>query len=180
MKDLTALTRIFLGALGIYLLIEIIPGLINFLYMLSLSLINKSANWGYLLSLGSLCVWLFVIVWFFFRKRELLTRMILKGIQQPLQESERVNWVEFGYRIVCFSAGLIFVVKSMTQIIYLLFFAMPLFKETDVNSMQQVLTGELAGAVFRLALGVYLVLGAPRFVRWQVRRTYGVMRAATD
>lgn len=179
MKDLTTLTKIILGALGIYLLIRLIPNLITGLYMPFSSYVGFPQVLLSFLGIGFLLAWGGVVLWFFIRKREWLTRLILKGISEPAEISGPVDWIAFGYRIVCFIAGLILISASAAQIAHLLFFVVLLWMDPDYTSQAGVFLRRLGGLAVPLALGIYLTIGAPGFLQWQTRRTHAMMREAS-
>jgi len=169
MDNIKNIARIILAAIGIYFLIQLIP---QPFYMIGG--LGRPFSWE---SVWTLFLWFAVfgisilLIWyFFFYLRDWLAEKIV-GRAATCEYIGEVAWFPAALRLVCIFAGvycLYIALWNLTQIIRLLQW----YVERDV--LIKTNQSPLAD-VFRLLLlvvvGVYLVWGAPHFVRWQVRKT---------
>lgn len=187
MKEATALAKIILGTLGIYLLIRWIPQVIVVVFMAfqNVYVIGQyNLEWQNVLMMVAgvafTLLWGFLIVWFLLIRRDWLAGWVTKGIELPVEASGTMNWVPFGYRLACFVGGLIFLFHSTVRLAHT---AMSLLALSAVQRMAGTAptwgVGLLGSAVV-LAIGIYLLCGAPGFVEWQVRRTTALMQEGRD
>lgn len=85
----------------------------------------------------------------------------------------------FGYRLVCFIAGLL-VLYEMHKPLYRLFIYLVQSREFQSHVTAGQMLAPLAGQMILLPVGIYLILGAPAFVRWQVRKARAMMENTTE
>lgn len=167
MNDMRALTKIILGSLGIYLLIQMIPSITNTV-ALAYSGFTFQMLSLLLLIPGIVLLWAFLILSVFLLKRERAVRWITKDIPAQTQPAGPTNWIYFAYRLICFIAGLLLCYRFIIWIPSLLL-QIPLSLSSSLNSCSPVPL-QFFNILLPLPVGIYLLCGAPQFVRWQVSK----------
>lgn len=170
MNDMRAWTKIILGSLGIYLLIEMIPLITNMAAIAYGGLTSQTISGYYVfLILGVVLLLTFLILSVFLLKRERAVRWITRGIPEPAEASEPISWIYFAYRLICFVAGLLLCYRFIMSFPNLLL-QIPHYLSGSVKSGFSVLLYYF-GLLLLLPVGIYLLCGAPHFVRWQADKT---------
>jgi hypothetical protein len=170
MNDLRKLTRIILIGLGVYILLR---------YTLNLFLIipyflledSRFGTFGIvqILSYVFAIIYVGTIIYLIFYKADFFAERIIK----PQEQEQCLVWyVPFAFRLVSVFAGILFLYWVVPSIIstvsgYMASAAGDNFvKASGYFSWDRVL-----GWIVLLAMGIYLLCGAPHFVRWQVKKT---------
>ncbi len=104
----------------------------------------------------------------------LLDRLVVEGEQ----EKEIGHPVTFAFRLVAMAAGLLCLFWTLPVLVRIVS-ELAASREREFEGFRLFFTGGrgylrweyVGGAVLRLAMGIYLVCGAPHFVRWQVKKT---------
>jgi hypothetical protein len=170
MNDLRKLTRIILGGLALYILIS--AGLSLF-FMLPYLLFADSgessvdrllALLGPLFLIGFVAVLLYVL----FYKADWLTERIV-GREEPIRRD--ISWLPTAFRLACVFCGILFLYRVIPAMISTV--QLYLFMQRRGSAVQSpTITGsQILAWIILLLLGLYLLYGAPHFVRWQVRKT---------
>ena len=180
MNNMRSLAKIILSAMGIFFVIRLIP---NIIYAISMLIMNPSIE---SLGISILSVFLSllcagVLYYFFFHKREQLAKKIIGKEELPEPDSQ-ISWLPATFRLICVFAGLYCLFYALWQFSlalhqYLLF----LDKAGGIASSGRIsmFTGSryhnfatsLLKLVMFVTIGIYLLCGAPHFVRWQVKKT---------
>ena len=167
MNDLSKLARIIIIGLGIYILLE--SGLALFAILPHLVMSPSDvfgATGGFLvlfyplprIALGSLIIYLVV------SREEFFVRKIVGN-----QESQKTDvwWLPFSFRLTVVLAGIFYIYWAIQQIVSTIRLYFVTSRQIPVYSG----VFSLLGQIILLAGGIYLLCGAPHFVRWQVRKT---------
>lgn len=171
MNDTHGFAKVVLAGIGIFFGIQIIAQMLI------------PIAWPFTageFSAKSLC---FIIVWlavsglclvvvcyiFLYRREELAHRIV--GKQQPRQPQSQIEWLPTAFHLICIFAGLycLFTTSSRilhTVLVYFFYYNRAPVHTTNVLSAEHVLNW-----LPTLTAGVYLLCGAPHFVRWQLRKT---------
>jgi len=171
MNKMHTTAKIAAGILGIYLLIFTVLTLIRnlsfmFMYM-------GKGNMPSLMAVAAfLCITLgFVgaVFYFLIYRSDLFANKIVGKEELPDVECT-FNWFPFAMRLTAVVVGFLFLEKAIVVWDILISHIGFIFKSATFKGMDQV---HLYGVIFLiyLAVSVYLLCGAPHFVRWQVKKT---------
>jgi hypothetical protein len=169
MNDMRALTKIILGTLGIFLLIQMIPLFTNVMAM-AFGASSQTLSGYYVFSfLGVILLWAFLILSVFLFKRDRAVRWITKDIPAQTEPAAATNWIYFAYRLVCFIVGLLLCYRFLMAVPNVVV-RIPYYLRGAQESGFSILLQSF-GVLLLLPAGIYLLCGAPHFVRWQVSKT---------
>jgi hypothetical protein len=167
MNDLRKLARMILAALALYMLIN--AGLSLFL-VLSFSLLGDYSTLDALallhplFSIGFAALLLYIL----FYKADWLIEGIV-GQQEPVGAD--VWWLPAAFRLVCVFCGIFYVYSVIPTMISTAHAYLVTQREIP-HAVFPTITGDrILAWIVLLALSLYLLYGAPHFVRWQVKRT---------
>jgi hypothetical protein len=178
MNNTKALTKVLLAAMGIFFLIKTIPQIISSAIAV---VIHPSLKYLWLVLIGLLITSaaIFLLWYFFFHRREWLAEKIV-GPGTNYEPGSHAPWFPPALRLSCIFAGLYCLYSAawhVTQIINLLSW----YVERGVTSRTvQSPLSEVVGLSLILAAGIYLLCGAPHFVRWQVKKTFEQCRSTEN
>jgi hypothetical protein len=121
------------------------------------------------LSFVFLIIYAGMVIYLILYKADFFVERIIK----PEEQEQCIVWyVPFAFRLASVFAGILFLYRIVPSIIstvsgYLIAAAGDVFVQASVKfSWDRVL-----GWIVLLALGIYLLCGAPHFVQWQVQKT---------
>ena len=176
MKDTYALTKIIVGVIGIYFLIQFIIAIVGLLFMMinAFFLGGTMANAEVLLYLGMLLLWGFLLFWIFFYKRNRIVDWIVKDVPFETEAGGSVNRIYFGYRLVCVIAGLLLCYRFVITI-HSVLMRLRMYLDGGAESGFSHLLQSF-GVLLLLPAGIYLLCGAPHFVHWQVTKTLALCK----
>ena len=166
MNKMHTLAKIILSAIGIFFAILLLPQLVIPIYWFYSEPTWETAGtlfFSVLLITGAVAV----LVYLFIYKRESLAKKIVGSEQLPEPDSQ-IQWLPVALRLICVAGGIYFlntVLSQTTQVIsrFVAFKAIYTYAPFDYRS--------LLPWIIMLICGVYLLCGAPHFVRWQVKKT---------
>jgi hypothetical protein len=167
MNDLHKLARIILVALGTYLLLTYGVGIFATLpYLFSGQPQMRSFAIKGLVSFAMLAVCLGLVIYALICRADLLSSKII-GIHESDQTS--VWWLPFAFRLAAVCAALMMLSRSIFALTSTIvnYIGMMALMPAKASISWHVLVASL----IQLALAIYLLCGAPHFVRWQVRKT---------
>ncbi|MHC4430453.1 MAG: hypothetical protein ACYTBS_01305 [Planctomycetota bacterium] len=165
MNNLRSFARIALAATGIYFAFRLIDNMITLVMTMifmgvggsSLSLRVVVAT---VVSLLLLCLCFAAICYVCLYKREQLAERIV-GTDEPADPRSEIDWLHVAFRLVCIIAG----IYCLHSVIWRIFYALRAFASGAFR------TDLIFGWLVMLAIGTYLVCGAPHFARWHVKKT---------
>ncbi|HUT31688.1 MAG TPA: hypothetical protein VMX13_18010 [Sedimentisphaerales bacterium] len=167
MNDLRKLTRIILAALALYMLINASFSLfllLPFLLFADSSSVNALAILQPLFPIGFAVVLLYVL---FFRADWWIERIV--GQEEPARAG--VWWLPAAFRLACVFSGIFYVYRVIPTIISTAHAYLVTQRESPHAILPTITGNQILAWIILLALGLYLLYGAPHFVRWQVRKT---------
>lgn len=175
MNNIHSFTKVILSAIGIFFAIRIIS---QMLMPLGLARMNPSLESVAIAIAATLFfgLCLAVICYAFVYKREQLAKRIIGTNELPEPDSQ-ILWLPAAFRLICVTAGLYCLYAVLWNVVYNLmqYFS---FKPDAAQSGYKVMytvkilnIEQILSWLIMLAIGIYLVCGAPHFVRWQVRKT---------
>lgn len=169
MNKIHSFAKVLLAAIGIFFAIRLLPSIftpISLAAMMPSELpILTALFWS---AVASLC--LVVLLYVFVYKREQLAKKIVRANEAPEPDSQ-IQWLPVAFRLLCITAGLYCLHTVAWRIMYnLTRYAM--YKGQAAQYARQFLNIEQTVSwLVMLAIGIYLVCGAPHFVRWHVKET---------
>lgn len=174
MNNIHTIAKIVLAALGIYIAVTIIPfalGLVVFIFQQELNLSSIALG---LFSLTMMAMCIALLYYFFVCKRDWLAQKVV-GTVDWYEPASDIHWLAAAFRIICVVAGVLFLYRFLIHIAYYL----------SIQTISQIASGHqpfarmLKASISWLVLlpfGIYLICGAPHFVRWQVKKTLELCR----
>jgi hypothetical protein len=170
MKNTQAFARIMIVGLGIYTCLRTVPLLLNSSAFL-LSGPSITSIGMALLSLGVTGTFLGLVIYLLFYKSVDLATHLSRDLD-PMPEQPIAAWLPTVLRLICMGTGLLYLSKFVTGLSHALQFWAWIHNQPGVSGNQRPsLTATSFGWALLLPLGIYLIYGAPHYVRWQVRQT---------
>ncbi len=169
------LTKIILSATGILFIIRLLSQLPLAIYWFY----SRPASWetagSLLLSLLLTAGIVAVLLYIFIYKRESLAKKIAGSEQLPEPDSQ-IQWLPVALRLICIAGGFYFlstVLRYTTNVInQLAFFKAHTYANYKViNTYAPFSSQDILPWIIMIICSVYLLCGAPHFVRWQVKKT---------
>jgi hypothetical protein len=107
-------------------------------------------------------------------KNDTLAQRIV-GSDQLIEPAPQINRLPTAYRLVCVFAGLYCLYGAFWHLIYKMSYNMARLGFLTAEGIIDIASGLVV-----LTIGIYLLAGAPHFVRWQIKKTYKQCGQLTD
>jgi hypothetical protein len=167
MNKMHTLAKIILSAIGIFFTIRLLSQL-----PLAISWFCSRPSWetaaSSLLSLLLTAGLIVVLLYFFFYKNESLAKKIVGSEQLP-EPGSQIQWLPVAMRLVCIAGGFYFMITVLWHITYVIN-QLAFFKAQEnahtIYTHAHFDSRDLLPWIITLICGVYLLCGAPHFVRW--------------
>jgi hypothetical protein len=168
MNDLREFTRVVLMGIAAYFVLEAGMGLIKAIPYLFLRGMPWSVYWvGGALTVVLTIIFAGAILYVgIYRMNDIVEWVVGGEDAVPFTGC----WLRVSLRLVCLAAGLFFLVWGCGRIAGVISTVALIFQSGADYARSLALSQAVAGTV-QLGLGLYLLSGAPGFVRWQVRKT---------
>ncbi len=169
MDRVQSFARVLVGAMAIYFSINVLVMMVAPVGMM-LNRPNLESVGLMALSFLMSAACLVSLQYFGVFKPQKVVRLITSPIepQQPIAPGQ---WLPVAYRLVCMFTGLycLYVfVFSLTRVLTLYVY----YQNVDARSAPSpIRPEEIVTTLILLGLGIYLLAGAPHFVRWHLKRT---------
>jgi hypothetical protein len=171
MNKMHTLTKIILSAIGIYFTIRLLSQL-----PLAIFWFYSKPSWetvgSLLLSLLLTAGLIAVLLYLFFYKSENLAKKIVGSEQLP-EPSSQIQWLPVALRLICIAGGFYFLITIIWQTTYVIGQLACLKTQENAHTICTYAPFNLQSLlpwIITLICGVYLLCGAPHFVRWQVKK----------
>jgi len=185
MNKMHTLTKIILSAIGILFTIRLLsqlPFAIYWFYSKPAWETAGSLLLSLLLTAGIVAVLLYIFVY----KRESLAKKIVGSEQLPEPDSQ-IQWLPVALRLICIAGGFYFLSTVLRQTTYVIGQLAFFEAHTYANANYKVIYTyapfnyrSLLPWIIMLICGIYLVCGAPHFVRWQVKKTLQLCKQQSE
>jgi hypothetical protein len=180
MNRMHIFAKIMLSGIGIFFAIRLLASMPTLMWMAvtrpsDLSL-PVALFWTAFLGL-CLAALLYV---FLYRGEELAKR--IAAARELAEPDTKLHWLPAAFRLVCMAAGLYclsIAIWNTTHILlrYLLYYQMyQNIRGITVSTPEVLSIEQVISCVLMLILGIYLVLGAPHFVRWHINKTLQICK----
>jgi hypothetical protein len=171
MNKMHTLAKIILSAIGIYFIIRLLsqlPLAIYWFYSKPSWETAASSLLALLLTAGLIAVLLYL----FFYKSESLAKKIVGSEQLP-EPGSQIQWLPVALRLICIAGGFYFLLTVIWQASYVIG-QLAFFKAQEnartIYTYAPFGSRDLLPWTITLICGIYLLCGAPHFVRWQVKK----------
>jgi hypothetical protein len=162
-NELRAIAKISLIGVGLYVLMQALTGTMSALPLMLTVAHNNSTNTSTIIVLAIYLVLLCGITYLLFRLADYFSNKIVAP--EPADDTQ-ISWLAVAFRIVSVTAGLLFSFWTAYYLIAIL--SVYSYQKSDLMHFRKA---EIVKYIVLLILSIYLVYGAPHFVRWQVKKT---------
>jgi hypothetical protein len=175
MDKLRSFAKIALAAIGIFFAFRLFDNMIMLVNTIIFGGLRGSKFlpgmvFASVVSLMFLGLCLAAICYVCFYKREQLAERIV-GTDEPADPRSQIDWLYTAFRLVCIAAGLYCLHSVIWRFVYAIQRHI-VSRAQNYDVVSRVFRMELVlGWLVMLAIGTYLICGAPHFVRWHVRKT---------
>ena len=175
MNKMQTLAKILLAILGIYIIVHIVP-----IVMMYMPLLFTNS-----FGIDSIIGKIMVLLWMLLHTTILLVivyQLLFRGQfwaekivgEQPNELHKQVFLLPAAYRLASVFCGILvayWVAESMPRVILIL------HRHNQTGYFAENYEWiSILGVLLRLTLGIYLLCGAPHFVRWQVKKTLEICK----
>jgi hypothetical protein len=170
MNKMHTLAKIILSAIGIFFTIRLLSQVPAIFWFYSKSSWETAAS--LLLSLLLTAGLIALLLYFFFYKNESLAKKIVGSEQLPEPDSQ-VQWLPVAMRLICITGGIYFlcvVFWHITEAINRFAYFKAQENARTVQYYPPLNYQSVLPWIVLLICGIYLLCGAPHFVRWQVKK----------
>jgi hypothetical protein len=165
------LAKIILSAIGIFFTINLLSQLPAIFWVYSTKLSWEIAA-PLLFSLLLIAGLISLLLYLFFCKSESLAKKIVGSEQLP-EPGSQIQWLPVALRLVCIAGGFYFLSVVLWRAIYIIN-QFAFFKAHEnahsIRNYPPFNYQSWLPWIIILICGVYLLCGAPHFVRWQVKK----------
>jgi hypothetical protein len=178
MNKMHIMARIVFAALAIYLMIGLIPYVIGSVALFFQTGGIFSRIWWSVASVVVVLLFAAAVYYGLIHKRDALARYAVGngGIAEP---QTPVQWLPVAFRLICVVAGMIFLYRFVTRI-HISLQALVYLTKADQPLGANWRWRQIWESVILLPFAVYLLCGAPHFVRWHVRKTLELCAGSGD
>ena len=177
MNKMYSLARIVLIGLGLFIIIRLCTNLYVWVVLVlsQNQLVEWDATFIYIIGLLICLTILAAAIYLIRYKVDGLAKKMV-GVEDLPQPQGQAYWLPLAFRLVCVAAGLYFLYAFTTELVWFLHgIARQMTLKINQN---QLFTGQnyrswnqIFSSGVKLTAGIYLVCGAPHFVRWHVKKT---------
>jgi hypothetical protein len=168
MNKMHTLTKIILSAIGIFFAIRLLsqlPLAIFWFYSKPAWETAASLLFSLLIVGGALAALVYILIY----KRESLAKKIVGSEQLPEPDSQ-IKWLPVALRLVCIAGGIYFLNTVLWHTTYVIGQTATLKARNYYTAYAPFSSRNIIPWVIMLICGIYLLCGAPHFVRWQVKK----------
>jgi len=173
MNKMQTIARITLAAIALYIILEITKSMFQSLYFIGRD--SELSVISLLMATGSMVILAGIIAWQLIVRGEKWACKIAAH-DQDYEAEEKTNWLPTTYHIIAVGLGILFIWWTIPYIFQLLYYIKLAQPSSNGQHIQFYSGGyrvlpTLISVIARLIIAVYLLCGAPHFVRWQVKKT---------
>ena len=172
MNRVQSFARVIIGAMAIFFSVKVVVMGIAPVAML-LNGVDGESLWSILVSVLVSLAALALLQYFGILKPQKIVDRVTSNIESQTPTSP-ISWLPAGYRLVCLFAGLYCIYSVLSRAVtQVALYSHVLADDSAAESMRSYLLRpeDVATTVILLVLGVYLLVGAPHFVRWHLKKT---------
>jgi uncharacterized membrane protein len=176
MNKMHTMAKIAAGILGIYLLIRLSLTLMQSISMLFTGASAANTSFFVVITMSLLTMFVFggAVFYFLIYRSDIFARRVVGREDLPEPPSPSA-WYPFALRLAVIIAGFIFLLNAITLSSNLARSIRFMSRLDTQGGMWQVYEYGVFFLIY-LAISIYLLCGAPHFVRWQVKKTARLCR----
>ena len=168
MNKMHSLAKIILTALALYIAYQLSITLLSILFMIGLTDFDKSPIFYIALPFVALLLPA-VIIYQLLYKRDKWAEKIVGAADLPCPKSQ-INWLPIAFRLASVTAGLYSLLHFVSGLSRALSYYARIKAYDSIYPQNAFATERIIGWVLLLPIAIYLLCGAPHFVRWQVKK----------
>ena len=174
MNKMHSLAKIMLAGIGIFFAIRIAPIMIQTLsFAVMRPSLESITTFIFSFRFFALCLAVLLYV-FLYRGKDLAKKIV--GTEDLPEPKSQIQWLPVAFRLLSVTAGLFCLNWTASHIIFNLnrfFIYKGMHKGAGIYIKTPIIATleQLLGWLIMLTIGIYLLCGAPLFVRWQVKKT---------
>ena len=173
MNKMHTLAKIILSAIGIFFAIRLLPQLVLPIFMMFGYGRSSENMWTFLSSiLLTICLIVLLIRYLVYKNDALAEKIV--GSEQFAEPDLQIQWLPVALRLICMAGGIYFINTVLWKTTYLInqlaFLKTRNANTIYTNSYAQFSLQNILPLVIMLMCGIYLLCGAPHFVRWHVKK----------
>jgi hypothetical protein len=165
-NELRVIARIMLIGVGLYVLLQTLLIVLSSIASFPM-IVSSQIKPGPLMIIISLCIYAALAMAAAYFLVRCSNRFSAKIVESEPVEDTQVSWLAVAFRLICVSAGVLFLYWSVPNLIMTLHTYMTIKPNQHYMSAKS----DIVKYVIMLGLSIYLAYGAPGFVRWQVKKT---------
>ncbi len=169
MNKMHSIANIALSTVIIYLLVKAIQPLaytMMFLFENDSQSTKVPIAIGMIVNIITLAALVFVVI---LNRKKLVNRIV--GAESLNEPQSQLNWIPFSYRLVCVTVGVYMLYHFLSTIIHIIYNMKTLQSYSSTYKPSEIFYYNGIRMLILLILTVYLLTGAPHFVRWQTKKT---------
>jgi hypothetical protein len=169
MDRMQSFARVLVGAIAIYFSVNVLVMMIAPVGMM-LNRPNVESVGLMALSLLIFAACLVLLQYFGVFRPQKVVNLITSQVEPP-QAIEENQWLPAAYRLVCMFTGLYCVYGFVLRVTRVLTLYVLYQNIAARSAPSPIRPEEIVTTLILLGLGLYLLAGAPHFVRWHLRKT---------
>jgi hypothetical protein len=181
MNKMHIIAKIAAGILGIYLLLVTFQTLIRSLSIIIMSSgkISTTSFTAVAASLVMTAGFICAVFYFLIYRGDIFARKVVGKEVELLTPASPSAWHPFALRLAVMVAGFLFLEKSIWELGMLTQTVRYVSNLSTLAAMWHVYEYGVYFLVY-LAIAIYLLCGAPQFVRWQIKKTIELCREFSE
>jgi hypothetical protein len=174
MNKMHTLAKTLISIIAVYWLISMALGVIQTLFMV---ISSYSKDHGNRSDIFLMCAMLLITILItsvianILKKRDKIAEKMV-GVEQVQNPVSQIEWIPFAFRLTSVIAGMYCFYRAVSSITTLTSHVTANWSSyRQMESGWLIMLKEYSFVFILVAVGIYLLCGAPHFVRWQVKKT---------
>jgi hypothetical protein len=164
-NELNVIARIVIIGVGLYVILQMFLNILQSIFIWPFTKGSGLPGYMIFIVLGIYAIISATAVYFLFRCANNISSKI---VVPETSDDSQVSWLSVAFRLICVCVGILFLYWSIPNLVRSVFMYMNYKDQKYVYAMSRP---DIAQDIIMLGLGIYFALGAPGFVRWQVKMT---------
>jgi cytosine/uracil/thiamine/allantoin permease len=162
------IARIALISVGLYVLLQAVLSILSSLPLILTVAHDELKN---VITITAILIYVLLAASAVYFLTRVADRFAVKIADSEDVDDSQISWLAAAFRIVCVTVGLTYLYRSILSFIPSISWYIQAKLGNGTMSRYQFLWPEIVKLIVMLGLSIYLIYGAPHFVRWQVKKT---------